>query len=92
MTDLINALVRSRHSLYMFVSATEHFLQCEFGIRMARAYTNMAEFQEGAVVCPCTDNKQFGHFDSFLTHGPVSSNCEFGTGMQCMGWLMYMHT
>ena len=65
MTDITNALVRSRHSLYMFVSATEHVLQCEFGIGKARPYTNMAEFQESAVVCPCTDKKQFGHLDSF---------------------------
>ena len=60
MTDITNALVRSRHSLYMFVSVNEHVLQCEFGIGMTRPLaSNMAEFQKGAVVCPCTDEKQF---------------------------------
>ena len=68
MTDITIALVRSRHSLYMFVSATEHVLQCEFGIGMTRPLalaSNMAEFQEGAVVCPCTDEKQFRDLELF---------------------------
>ena len=49
----------------MFVLATEHILQCEFGIGMTQPLaSNMAESQGGAVVCPCTDEKQFRLVDS----------------------------
>ena len=59
-TDVINALARSRHSLYMFVSALIAFCSVNSELELRdRSRTNMAEFQERAVVCHCTDEKQF---------------------------------
>ena len=75
MTDIINALVRSRHSLHMFVSATEHVLQCEFGIGMAtvsvRTWLN-SKRARSSVLAPTRNS--FVIWIHFLAHGPVSTN------------------
>ena len=42
----------------------------------ARLRTNMAEFQEGAVVCPCTDEKQFPLLQVDIFSDPQSGEFE----------------